>query len=414
MVNIKYYFRRVLIVSAIALTACTNKTLTPAPSPTGTPAPLAIAPIVVPSSSPSVITAPTNPTVTIPSTSDTYQVIDEFQRPQFTAQSKKIFKIGQLPNTKVRFNAIDLLAVLASTREYFQNQSTLDPNIQRVGILASEGVTVAKVLETLDFSIDTLQSDIAQSHPLRLEDPKFINDHFRVIEWTAFNPVIKAEKRVRITKYAVFKHPGSRTRTAEFDTGIYALKPGIDSDRLRLKYSKQDALTNIYEPGGKEHGKVQLLAYLSRGGLESALMQGTILINFIDGTSEYYNVDKNNGSAYIKGLAPTKQKRYWYFKKVANIKGYGRTIETKISIRPGVTFAGDILNIGLGKMVVMQQAIGGKQQLQMGIVADTGGAFLPNLHQLDFLAGIFDDNTQYVSTVKEMPDYAKAYILIKR
>jgi hypothetical protein len=159
---------------------------------------------------------------------------------------------------------------------------------------------------------------------------------------------------------------------------------------------------------------VEPLAYLSRGGLESALMEGTILINFIDGTSELFNVDRNNELAYIKGLDPRKQKRYWYFKKVNAIKGYGRTIETKISIEPGVTFAGDILNIGLGKMVVTEQLIDGKQHLQMGIIADTGGAFLPNLYQLDFLAGIFTNNTDYVARVKKLPDYAKAYILVKR
>jgi hypothetical protein len=55
----------------------------------------------------------------------------------------------------------------------------------------------------------------------------------------------------------------------------------------------------------------------------------------------------------------------------------------------------------------------GKQHLQMGIIADTGGAFLPNLHQLDFLAGIFNNNTDYVARVKKLPDYEKAYILVK-
>jgi membrane-bound lytic murein transglycosylase len=262
--------------------------------------------------------------------------------------------------------------------------------------------------------IDTLQSDIEKNQPIRLQDPKFVNAHFRAIEWTAFNPEIKDEKRLRITKYAVFTHPGSHTRTAEFNTGIYALNSTTGSEQLRLKYSKQDALANIYEPGGKEHGKVEPLAYLSRGGLESALMEGTILIKFTDGTSELFNVDRNNGSPYVKGVEPSKQKRYWYFKKVNSIKGYGRTIATKISVKPGVTFAGDVLNIGLGKMVVTEQLIGGKQQLRLGIIADTGGAFLPNLHQLDFLAGVFENNAEYVSQVKAMPDYAKAYILIKR
>jgi hypothetical protein len=405
--SIKYHLYQVLILSSIVLTACTSKTPTSPPRPPASPSTVGGVPIVVtPSSSPSVGATP--------SSSDAYQVIDELHKPQFTAQSKNIFKTAQLPNTKVQFDPLKLLAVLASTRQYFQNQSTSDPDIQRVGILAAEGVTIPKVLETLDFMIDTVQSDLEKKQPIRLQDPKFINDNFRAIEWTPFNPEKKAEKRLRITKYAVFTHPGSHTRTAEFNAGIYALTPKAESEQLRFKYSKQDALSNIYEPGGKEQGKVEPLAYLSRGGLESALMEGTILIKFTDGTSEFFNVDKNNEVAYVKGVDPSKQKRYWYFKKVNSIKGYGRTIETKISIEPGVTFAGDVLNIGLGKMVVLEQSIGGKQHLQMGVIADTGGAFLPNLHQLDFLAGVFGNNTEYVSQVKELPDYAKAYILVKR
>ena len=416
-VNLKYRFDRVLIIIAIVLTSCTNKAPTSSSSPTPSPA-TAIetpkAPIATPITSSPVVTAPASPAVTNSTSSDVYQVIDEAQKPKFTTQSKNLFKTAQLPNSKVQFNPLDLLAVLASTRQYFQDQSASDPDIQRPGILAAEGVTVPKVLETLDFMIDTLQSDIEREQPIRLQDPKFINDNFKTIEWTAFNPEIKDEKRLRITKYAVFTHLGSRTRTTEFNAGIYALKPNAGSEQLRLKHSKQDALADIYEPGGKEHGKVEPLAYLNRGGLESALMEGTILIKFTDGTSDYFNVDKNNGSPYVKGVEPSKQKRYWYFKKVDNIKGYGRTIETKISIKPGVTFAGDVLNIGLGKMVVTEQSIDGKKQLHLGIVADTGGAFLPNLHQLDFLAGVFTNNTEYVSQVKAMPDYAKAYILVKR
>jgi hypothetical protein len=398
--HIKYRLYQVLSISTILLTACGHKAPISSPSPAISPS------ISIPSSSPSVEATP--------SSSDVYKVIDEFHQPKFTAQSVNIFKNTQLPNTKIKLDALKLLAVLASTRQYFQNQFASDPDIQRPGILAAEGVTIPKVLETLDFMINTLQSDLEKKQPIRLQDPKFINDNFRAIEWKAFNPKIKDEKRLRITKYAVFTHPGSRTRTAEFNAGIYALTPIAESEQLRLKYTKQDALSNIYEPGGKEHGKVEPLAYLRRGGLESALMEGTILIKFTDGTSELFNVDRNNELAYIKGLDPIKQKRYWYFKKVNAIKGYGQTIETKISIEPGVTFAGDVLNIGLGKIIVTEQLIEGKQHLQMGILADTGGAFLPNLHQLDFLAGIFNNNTDYVDRVKTLPDYAKAYILVKR
>jgi hypothetical protein len=279
--------------------------------------------------------------------------------------------------------------------------------------LGTQGVKVADIVKTLDFMVLTLQQDLKAKKPIRLQDPKFLNTNFRSIQWTAFNPTAKDEKRVRMTKYAVFTHPGSRTPTKEYTAGLYALKPDTD-DALRLKYTKQDVLTNIYEPKGKEFGAVEPLAYLDREGLESALMEGTVLIKFTDGTSEFFNVDRNNNLPYIKDLKPTEQKRYWYFRPVTAIKGYGGTIQTKISLKPGVTFAGDVLNIGLGRIVVRENLVGGKPQLHMGIIADTGGAFLPNLHQLDFLAGVFGSKEEFAEYTRKLPEYTKAYILVKR
>jgi hypothetical protein len=343
-----------------------------------------------------------------------YQIIDEFKQQRFLAPSQQMFKQSRLPSIKVDFNAPDMLSVLMSTRKYFDERSSSDPDVQRQGILATQGVTMADVLKTLDFMILTLQEDIRAKRPIRLQDATFLNANFRVIQWTAFNPSLKKEQRLRMTKYAVFSHPGSRTPTAEFDLGLYALKSSDDADRIRLKYTKQDVIKSIYEPGGKEFGTVEPLAYLNREGLESALMEGTVLIDFTDGTSAFFNVDRNNGIPFIKGLAPLEQQRYWYFRPVDNIKGYGRTVESKISIKPGVTFAGDVLNIGLGRMVVTEDASGGKSGLRMGIIADTGGAFLPNLHQLDFLAGIFDSKAKFNDRTHKLPEYVKAYILVKR
>jgi hypothetical protein len=406
----------------------------PTPFPIVTPTPtVAISPVITPTPkvSPSPIktkSAPASPVPTasiippvampptpnIPVQSGDYQVIDELKQPQFIAQSQQMFKFTNLPNTKVNFNPSDLLVVLASTRKYFISRVDKDPDLQREGILGTKGVTVTDVIKTLDFMMLSLQQDIKARRPIRLQDPKFLNTHFRTIAWQAFNPKITDEKRLRLTKYAVFTHPGSRTPTPEFNLGLYALKPGDDVDRVRLKYTKQDVLNNIYEPNGTEFGAAEPLAYLDRSGLESALMQGTILIKFTDGKSAFFNVDRNNNIPYVKGLDPTEQKRYWYFKPVNAIKGYGQTIGSKISLKPGVTFAGDILNIGLGKIVVTESSVAGKSALRMGIIADTGGAFLPNLHQLDFLAGVFDSKEDFAAYTSKLPEYTKAYILVKK
>jgi hypothetical protein len=419
------YFRLLIGIGSIVLTACSHSNPTasiPIISPTPgfiTPpiAPDSIATRAIPTVPSATVTPPSVtplPAPSIPVQVGDYQVIDELKQPQFMAQSSNILKAVSLPNSKVSFNPADLLVVLNSTRKYFKNRLDSDEDLQREGILGTQGVKVADIVKTLDFMVLTLQQDIKAKRSIRLQDPKFLNINFRSIQWTAFNPTQQDEKRVRMTKYAVFTHPGSRTPTTEFNAGLYALKPDTDIETIRLKYTKQDVLTNIYEPKGKEFGMVEPLAYLDRQGLESALMEGTVLIKFTDGTSEFFNVDRNNNIPYVKGLNPNDQKRYWYFKPVNAIKGYGGTIQTKISLKPGVTFAGDVLNIGLGRIVVTENSVGGKKTLHMGIIADTGGAFLPNLHQLDFLAGVFGSKEEFAEYTRKLPEYTKAYILVKR
>ncbi|WP_353930549.1 hypothetical protein WJM97_20115 [Okeanomitos corallinicola TIOX110] len=344
-----------------------------------------------------------------------YSVVDEWQKYKYSVNGKRVLQPVKLPTAKINFNQKDLLTVLNNTRQYFQKYQQKDPDISRNGLLLSQGVTVEEVIKTLDFMITVLEEDISNNRPTRLQNPDFINANFRVIKWSAYNPEKPQQKQLRITKYAVFSHTGSHTKTAKYNIPLYSLKDDLlQEDKFYTKYTKQDVLSGIYEPGGKEFGKVEPIAYLTRAGLESALMQGTILVNFTDGTKDFFNVDRNNGISYVKGLNPKSQKRYWYFRKVDGIKGYGHKIESKISIEPGVTFAGDVLNIGLGRVIVMEYNQGGKKQLRMGVIADTGGAFLPNLHQLDYLAGIFKDYKEFQQYIRQLPEYATPYILVKK
>ncbi len=347
------------------------------------------------------------------SVSTYYQAIDELQKYKFSVQSGQVFTSGKLPTTKVNFNQADLLTVLSNTRKYYQDYASEDPTVLRTGLLGAQGVNVQDILKTLDFMISVLQEDIANNRATRLQDPNFINTNFRVIKWSAYNSQTPNQKQLRITKYAVFTHPGSHKKTSTFNTPIYSLKDN-SGNKFYTKYTKQDVLSGIYEPGGKEFGKVEPLAYLTREGLEEALMQGTILINFTDGSKGLFNVDRNNEMPYLRGVKATAQKRYWYFRQVDAIKGYGYKIDAKISIKPGVTFAGDVLNIGLGRVIVLEHTKGGRKQLQLGVLSDTGGAFLPNLHQLDFLAGVFQNRKDFDQHIRQLPEYATAYILVKK
>jgi hypothetical protein len=342
-----------------------------------------------------------------PVTKGSYQVVDEQTKPQYVVDSRKILTAGSLPAGKINFEPNKMLTVLTNTRAYFAQSQ--DPKISLGGILGTQGVSPMDTVKTLDFAIATLREDLQAKRPNRLQDPNFIRQNFRTIQWNAADPKQPEQSKIRITKYAVFTHPGSRTKTDKFDTAIYSLK---DPRAKAAKYTKQEVLAGIYEKAGKDAyaDKVEPIAYLTRDGLEEALMEGTILIKFNDGTQGFFNVDRSNEIAYIKGLDRKEQKRYWYFKPVDKIKGYGQAMENKISIEPGVTFAGDVLNIGLGKLVVISSADG----MRMGTIADTGGAFLPNLHQLDFLAGTFDGKPAFDKAARSLPEYATAYFLVKK
>jgi hypothetical protein len=344
-----------------------------------------------------------------------YTAVDEFSKPRFSINSQSILQDQRLPAGQVNFSDQKLLRVLVNTRTYFARFAAEDPVVQRDGVLSGTGVTTPQVLRTLDFMIQTLQEDIQQKRPARLRDPNFINQNFRVINWRPFNPRNPQQtQQLRITKYAVFIHPGAKQRTATYNVPLYALPAGAEADKFYLKYTKQQVLSGIYESGGREAGRVKPIAYLTREGFEEALLQGTILIRFNDGTSAFFNVDRNNGIAYVKGLAGPAQGRYWYFQQVEAIKGYGNKIQNKISIEPGVTFAGDVFNVGLGRIIVLESGSGTQRRLSLGVIADTGGAFVPSLYQLDYLAGTFNNRQEFQRYISTLPEFAKAYILVRK
>ncbi|MEN9216110.1 MAG: hypothetical protein Q6K90_02155 [Gloeomargarita sp. HHBFW_bins_162] len=338
-----------------------------------------------------------------------YTVVDEFGQGQYRVNPHQIFREQALPPGQVTFDPQELLIVLINTRRYFREQGERDAVIQRPGILGGLGIQVADVTRTLDFMIDTLLDDLTQAQPIRLHNPEFIRTHFRVLGWQAYRPEGGTSPQLRLTKYAVFRHRGTRQPQGEYVYPLYSINDEWAPEEFYKKYTKQEVLAGAYAPGRPDAAKVTPLAYLTRSGLEEALLQGTILVHFPDRTTSYFNVDRNNGIAFVRGVSPWEQKRYWYFREVNAIRGYGSEIGNKIPIRPGVTFAGDVWNVGLGRIVVWERSPG---QLMLGAIADTGGAFLPNLAQLDYLAGIFNGRQEFFAYNRRLPEYTQAYILI--
>jgi len=340
-----------------------------------------------------------------------YTVVDEFGQSRYQVHPQVVFREQPLPAGQVTFDPQELLIVLINTRRYFREQEGRDAVIQRPGLLGAWGVQVADVTRTLDFIIEVLLHDLTHAQPIRLQNPDFIRRHFRGWRWQAYHPQNGTSPQVRLTKYAVFRHRGTRRPQGEYVHALYRINDAWAAEEFYKKYTKQEVLAGAYHPGRPDAFKVTPLAYVTREGLEEALLQGTILLQFPDRSTSYFNVDRNNGLPFVRGVHPWDQQRYWYFREVNSIRGYGSEVENKIPIRPGVTFAGDVWNVGLGRMVLLERSPG---QWMLGIIADTGGAFLPNLGQLDYLAGVFPSRREFWEYNRRLPEYTQAYILIQK
>lgn len=362
---------------------------------------------------------------------NTFSLIDEKGNIKEEINPQDIFK--QVDSSFLKQNIksdtvnFDLLSKTAQNAlNYLNTREKDDPLIFQDGVLGALGITVKDVKNTLSFIINTVEKDKKNNTKSRLLNADFIKDNFKIIQWYAYGSekykIKTPDKNIRLTKYVVYTINGSKVKTDNFDCALYSIptdETGLTVSEaeakkdslLRYKYTKQQVLSGVYEKGGEAEGKVTSIAWLTREGIEEAIMEGTVNVKFDDGSFGIFNVHRNNGILYDRSIKePKLQKRYWYFKKVNGIKGYGKEIDAKINIYPRVTFAGDVYNIGLGKFILLKYP---SDKFIYGILADTGGAFIPNLYQLDFLSGVFNSKKEFINYVSTLPEYAEAYILIK-
>lgn len=342
-------------------------------------------------------------------------------------QAKDLF----VPRQNLGVKAIDtspqqLAQVAAETLSWLKAHP--DAPVGQAGILGELGVSRQDVLRSLELIVNTEARErkaVAQGKPSSLLNQNWLKKHFKLYLWksdrqgAASNRVKLPDHRLRITKYVVFEAQGRAQRDKVYNQALYRLPPDeIDlsdsqaeaqkSKLIRYRYTKQDVVRGALQ----KHG-VQPLVWLTRQGLEDALMQGSILVSMPNGQKRMFNVHRNNGIGYDRRIQnPRAQKRYWYFKEVPGILGYGQ--DEKIQVQPQVTFAGDVQNIGLGKLIAIRYPGPKGYSLRLGVLADTGGAFVPNLYQLDYLAGVFPNREAYRKGVAGLPTHAETYILIAR
>lgn len=286
-----------------------------------------------------------------------------------------------LPSAHYEMNGSALCATAKETLAYLNKGSVYDSRVIHGGKIFE--IPLARVKATLVF--------ICQ-HQNELNDPNFIKKNFEFIRWypdmeqtkwlRANKPLIARlpQDKILMTKYYVHRAKVSTQATPAYPFALYALpkeeeamtleeadaKPNL----IRFQYGKQAILKGALAPK-----KVPVLAYLSRGDLEAALMQGTFVADFSSHVTTF-NVHRSNNIPYNKNQNPYQQERFWYFKPVDGIKGYGKDASYKITVNPEVTFAADLDQFGLGKLLMIQYPDPqGQVVTRAGIFADTGGAF---------------------------------------
>lgn len=335
-----------------------------------------------------------------------------FSAPQFIAAEPLAAKHYEI-------NAPALCATAKETLAYLAKGQAYDPQVIHQGKVLA--IPLSRLKASLVFICKNQN---------RMNDPDFVKAHFNFFRWypdqqqakkfAPNRPLLEnlPKDRILMTKYYVHLAKASRTPSASKPYALYALpndeqnlsfeEAEANPNLTRFKYGKQAILA-----GALADKDVPVLAYLSRDDLEAALLQGTLVADFGDHQApKIFNVHRCNNIAYNKVQNPHQQNRYWYFKEVEGIKGYGKDADHKITVKPEVTFAADLNQLGLGKLLMIQYPTKDGPITRVGILADTGGAFSKNLYQVDFLAGSYPGKEAFYQATRHLPDYVRAYFMV--
>lgn len=365
-----------------------------------------------------------------------YRMHDESGHPLHEVRAAAYFQSADLPSVfQVKTDLPALLAVVHSTQDYLKAHEGEGDMAVSPGLFSEMGITLADVRATLHFVERTIGEDIGlPPSGQRMLQEDFLRSHFRVMAWRSDTGTARRYRitlppeRIRLTQYVVYRVEGRSEPDNTFNCALYEIprdEQGLSASQAekvrarlwRYRLIKQDILAGAFASGGSAAGQARPLIWLTRDGLEEALLEGTVVVRLPGQAERTFNVHRHNGIPYDRSIKDKRlQRRYWYFRQVDGIKGYGTEIENKITVMPAVTFAGDVVNLGLGKLIAIEFAdpATGKSTLRLGVLADTGGAFVPNLYQLDYLSGIFDTPAQFKQAAAALPDIVRAYVVLAK
>jgi len=306
---------------------------------------------------------------------------------------------------------------------YYKSTNEWEKKLLKSPVLEKNVISHQQTQDTLDFIIKTIQEDLKR-HPnrFRILNSSFLKKHFSFVKWHSDQKEAKKHGRylpknkIRLTSYAVFRCKGSMQQKKEYPHALYEIISKRFEQKFRTQYSKQTILKGILNKKWF-NGHVKPLVWLSHGDLEQALMQGSVLVTTPDGRERLFNVSQSNEFTYNKKIKSSKnQKKYWFFKEIKQSNNRREKRLQEFICLGGAAFAGDVENIGLGKIIALRykNCLTGQREIKLGVLADRGSAFSNNLYQLDLFAGIFDNRKQFDRFIRRFPDTVEAYILKKK
>ncbi|MGB1262829.1 MAG: MltA domain-containing protein [Cognaticolwellia sp.] len=356
----------------------------------------------------------------------------------FAQTTPLFFKLDKTPELgkMAGFKASALCNVADETKRYLSNFSA-DNFAVHAGKVFDDSVTLARVEQTLEFICQTYRADVRAKRQSRLHDKNFLKQNFDFYRWTpdrktAQEIALKSTnarktsmlnaiptEKIFLTKYYTKLLTASAVKTPIYNQALYALpydeagmtlvEANNTSSLTRHKYSRQAVIAGILE----QKKLAKPLIWLTEEALHDVLLQGTGVVE-VNGQRRYFNVHRNNGVAYNYAIGKREQPRYWYFSEVPSIMGYGETLTSKIAISPQVSFAGNVAELGLGKLFMVSYQLADENISRLGVLADQGGAFDNNLFQLDLLVESYFGWQDYHQANKHLPDYAKAWLMLKK
>lgn len=339
------------------------------------------------------------------------------------AHTRTFKKVDFTYNRKI---AVDVPALAQITDEVSQFLSTvhtskfyspIDEGRVFKGVIALEDVR-----DTINFL-----AKMAKEHPKQLQSHWFYNHYFDFYRWYSDGTLcpIKIGKlprgwqgapdAIRVTKYRMCKIHGSPYKTEKFSFPLYA-PPSDEKGKtrayirshqdefIRFSYTKDEIVKGVLE----SDEKTTPVAWVTPQGYKELAMQGSAVINFDNGAElKTFRVVVANGK---EG-----EDKYWFvvpYEKRKPSKKY----PVKVDPVPGVSFAGNISDLGFGKVLVMigKNPLTLEKEMRVGVLVDTGSAFQDNLCKIDFFTGYFEDHHLFDEHCKQYPHTAEMYVMIKK